>query len=67
MSPEQPKWDGWKRVEIAKGDTLHVRAVDPEIMKKMPKTTKTFIQVGPVELLIHDIKKLLNPGKEIPH
>lgn len=63
MKAEAPKW---RRVEISKGHFIETRSIDPKIQAQMPETSKTFVQVGPIELIIHDIKKALHPNEEIP-
>lgn len=58
--------EGWKKIEVSPGHFVNVRPTDPEIVAKMPPSSRTFLQVGPIELIIHDIKKALHPYDEIP-
>jgi len=58
--------NGWKKVEVGNGHFIYEKPIDPEIQAKMPKTSRTFVQVGPIELIIHDIKKALHPDQKIP-
>jgi hypothetical protein len=36
------------------------REIDPEIQARMPVSGRTFIEVGPIEYFVTEIKKLLS-------
>ncbi|KKS96158.1 MAG: hypothetical protein UV71_C0001G0032 [Microgenomates group bacterium GW2011_GWC1_43_13] len=50
----------WHQVDIGNGHLIWEKTIDPEIMAQMPKTVRPFYEVGPIELLIEDIKHLFN-------
>ncbi|QQG41982.1 MAG: hypothetical protein HYV90_01560 [Candidatus Woesebacteria bacterium] len=59
--------EGWQRIEIGTDHFIEVRPIDPKVLAEMPETSRTFLQVGPIELIVHDIKKLLHPNEKIPY
>ena len=50
----------WKKVEVGAGHFYEVARVDPRIVAQMPPPgSRTFIEVGPIEVVINEIKKFL--------
>jgi hypothetical protein len=53
------KYD-WHKEEVGNsGHFIDVRAIDPKIQAQMPVSGRTFLQVGPVEYFVGEVKKLL--------
>jgi hypothetical protein len=58
----------WRKVKVGENHFVMARPLDPKILEQMPPAgSKTFIEVGPVELIIHDIKKALHPDETISY
>jgi hypothetical protein len=49
----------WHKEILPGGGIIEVRAIDPEIQAQMPVSGRTFLQVGPVEYFVGEVKKLL--------
>jgi hypothetical protein len=49
----------WQVIDHGHGGHLHIRSVDPEIQAQMPVSGRTFIQVGPIETFVNEVKKFL--------
>lgn len=50
----------WHKEISSDGSVTETKEVDPEIQAKMPPSgSRTFIEVGPIETLLIQIKKLL--------
>ena len=47
----------WRTERIGPSAVIHVREIDPKIQARMPIETRTFMDVGPIELAITDIKR----------
>jgi hypothetical protein len=59
----------WHKEEVGHtGHFIDVREVDPEIQAKMPVSGRTFLQVGPIEYFVNEVKKLLRgePSELLP-
>lgn len=53
----------WTRVQGGPGN-VESAPLDPKILEQMPPAgSKTFLEIGPVELLVHKVKKLLEKVK----
>lgn len=58
IQPQEKLTDEWQIETTATGTTGR-RRISPEIQARMPTRTKTFMDIGPLELLKRDLKKLL--------
>ena len=59
MERENTSKQDWHKETLPGGGTIMVRAIDPEIQAQMPVSGRTFLQVGPVEYFVREVKKLL--------
>lgn len=55
----QPDTTQWRTEVIGPSAVVRVREIDPEIQAQMPTETRTFMDIGPFELAIRDLKKFL--------
>jgi hypothetical protein len=50
----------WYKEEVGHtGHFIDVREIDPKIQAQMPVSGRTFLQVGPIEYFVGEVKKLL--------
>jgi pentose-5-phosphate-3-epimerase len=52
----------WHKVDIGNGHFIDEKTIDPEIMAQMPENAELFWEVGPIQLLIKDIRKVFKIG-----
>jgi hypothetical protein len=51
---------GWYREEVGHtGHFIDVRKIDPKIQAQMPVSGRNFLEVGPVEWFVNELKKLV--------
>ncbi|HKC05115.1 MAG TPA: hypothetical protein VKC54_04575 [Patescibacteria group bacterium] len=55
----------WETEVTPSGAIIHSRPISPDIMKQMPTTSRIYLAVGPIRLIVHSIKKILHPGEVI--
>jgi hypothetical protein len=57
---ERDPTKGWHKVEVGNtGRFIDVKDVDPKILALMPISGRNFLEVGPIEWFVNELKKLV--------
>lgn len=49
-------WEEWEKEVLPGGGEVWSKPIDPEIMKKMPESKKTFLDVTVLDLVVDDLR-----------
>jgi hypothetical protein len=62
LPPKKSHSDDWQIVEIGPSARVHSKPVDETILKRMPVSTRTFLDVGIWDLVKMKLKEVFSPA-----